>query len=139
MAEGGEVPFGVALAQEHRQVGDQSGELPIPTVGTRAEGVADMQHDLFGGVFHHRTGAPGQQFGVVQRGGVDHQCTDPQDLGGGMQRTVDGAKVGQGVGFFMVRAMAAQAFGNALRRAVPAGGNADAALPKTGPIQVIAG
>lgn len=69
---------------------------------------------------------------------VDLQRAEAQHIGGGLQRTVDRAQMGEGVRFFALCAVLAQRLGKLPRGTVPARGNADPALPEAWPLQVVA-
>lgn len=67
----------MALTQEHRQIGDQLGELPVLAIGAGAEGVADVLDHKFGAVLDDGTGATGQKFCIVQRRRINGQRANP--------------------------------------------------------------
>lgn len=132
MAQTREIALGVTLAQKDRQVGAQLRELSVFAIRAGAQRAADMMNDLLGGVFNHCTDASGEQFGVFERGGIYRQGAGTQHRGSALQGTVDCAQMGQGMGSIALRTMLAQPLGNAAGRAIPAGGNADPALPESG-------
>lgn len=63
-AERREIALGVALPQEYREVGDQSGELPVLAIRAGTEGMADMLDHVFSGMFHHRPRTASEQFSI---------------------------------------------------------------------------
>lgn len=122
--EYGEIALGVALAEVHRQVGEQPGQVGVEAIGGRAQGVADMQEGRFGRAFAEGAQAAHLAFGVGAGVAVDPGGVLAQGAGRSMQVGVQGAQVGQGVGFVMLGTMAAQGLAQAW--AAP---NQQAAMP----------
>lgn len=75
---------------------------------------------------------------ISARLAVDLRGAGAQHAGGAVQGAVDRAEVGQRMGLCTCGALGAQYFTQALRRAVPARGNADPTVPEARTGQIVA-
>jgi hypothetical protein len=102
----------VTLAQKHRQVGTQPGEMPILTKRPGTQRTTDFTHHLFSRLFNHGAGAAGEQFSVGLGLRIDLQRAEAQHIGCRLQCCVSRTEMGEGVRFIALRAMLTQPFGN---------------------------
>ena len=118
----------MALAYIHRQVRHQLGKVPVLAIRPRAHSTANMADHLFNAVFDTGPGLLGQLSGIGLGRAIHLFGAGPQHTRGAVQRTVDRAKVGEGMGLRALAALVTQDFRQALRRAVPARRDADPAV-----------
>jgi len=127
----------MTLADIHRQVRHQLRKVRILAVRARPDGATDVADHLLHAVLDTGAGLLRPWLGIGQRLLIHLPGTRAQNAGRAVQCTVHRAQVGEGMGLRALRAERTQRFSQALRGAVPAGGDADPSLPETGAREVI--
>src|SRR5471032_625699 len=139
-AQAGLVAFGMALAQEYRQVSCQAGESGIAAQGTGAQCTCGQLQYQRGSVFRHQAQAQRQLGRIALRMQIDLGCAFAQQGSGGAQHAIDLSQLRQahGVGGCMPGSRMQMA-GDRAGGAIPGGCDAGSAVPEAWPCQIGAG
>jgi len=137
LTEPGQVTFSVTLAQVHRQIRHQLCKERVLAIRPGTDRTAHVVHHLCDRVLDSGPRPLGPRAGLGLGLPVAVLGAGAQYAGGRVQRTVDGAQVGEGMGLGALGALFTQHFCQALGGAIPARGNPYPALPEAWTAEVV--